>query len=137
MPRVELGMHDPSLHELRFASSRELGDLRVAAAAALRNHGRSERHIAAVQLVLSELATNALMHADPPFCVAIDIAAHETLVMVRDGGSGDATARRPAFLDGGYGLNLINVLASNWGASPNPSQSGKNVWAAIDRDAEL
>ena len=44
-------------------------------------------------------------------------------------------SRSPAEINGGYGLNLVNALASAWGAEP--SAQGKSVWAAVGRDLDL
>jgi anti-sigma regulatory factor (Ser/Thr protein kinase) len=118
-----------------FAHPADLGRLRAGAIAALEEQGRTRDHVRVVGLLLSELATNALMHATSPYRLTVEMDADETFVEVTDGGDGDAFARAPAHVDGGYGLNLVNALASRWGAEPR--QRGKTVWAAVGRDRTL
>ncbi len=86
-------------------------------------------------LLLSELSTNALMHAAAPYRLTIEIDEDETVVEVTDAGDGDVFARAPAHVNGGYGLNLVNTLALRWGAEARGR--GKTVWAAISRLATV
>ena len=82
------------------------------------------------QLVVSELATNAVIHARSPFSVsvgyngsAIRISVHDwnpRLPMLRHGG--------PA-ANSGRGLHLVGALARAWGVEP--SADGKTVWAEL------
>jgi two-component sensor histidine kinase len=123
------------VYDAAFTRVAELCLLRADAVASLERNGRSPGHIRAVTLVLSELATNALAHASPPYELTVEIDRDETLVEVMDGGDGNPFARTPAYVDGGYGLNLVNALASTWGAER--AHRGKKVWAAIDRHREL
>lgn len=109
--------------------------MRAGAIAALEEQGRTRDHVRVVGLLLSELATNALMHASSPYLLTVEMDKHETFVEVMDAGGGDAFARAPAYVDGGYGLNLVNALASSWGAAPHAN--GKTVWAAVGRDLAL
>ena len=99
--------------------------------------GRTEGHVSAVLVVLSELATNALGHDDPPYAVSVKVSERATLVEVTDAGHGRVTTRVPAFAEGGYGLNLVNTLAASWGVKSRPGERGKNVWVVIARDREL
>jgi anti-sigma regulatory factor (Ser/Thr protein kinase) len=82
------------------------------------------------QLVVSELATNAVVHAGSPFSVsvrydgsAIRIAVHDwnpTLPVMRNEG--------PTAISG-RGLQLVNMLARDWGVETSPD--GKTVWAEL------
>jgi len=82
------------------------------------------------QLVVSELATNAVIHAGSPFSVsvrydgsAVRIAVHDwnpTLPVLRRGGPMAVSGR---------GLHLVNMLARDWGVEPTPD--GKTVWAEL------
>jgi MEDS: MEthanogen/methylotroph, DcmR Sensory domain/Histidine kinase-like ATPase domain len=82
------------------------------------------------QLVVSELTTNAVVHAGSPFSVsvrydgsAVRIAVHDwnpTLPVLRDAG--------PTAISG-RGLHLVNMLARDWGVEPSPD--GKTVWADL------
>jgi len=121
--------------ESAFAQPADLGPMRAGAIAALEAQGRTREHVRVVGLLLSELATNALIHASQPYLLSVEMDEDETLLEVTDAGGGDAFARAPAHVDGGYGLNLVNALASSWGATP--SAHGKTVWAAVGRDFTL
>jgi anti-sigma regulatory factor (Ser/Thr protein kinase) len=120
------------VYESAFAQPADLGRLRAGTIAALEEQGRTRDHVRIVGLLLSELATNALMHASSPFLLTVEMDEDETFLEVTDAGDGDAFARAPAHVDGGYGLNLVNALASSWGATPRAH--GKTVWAVIGRD---
>jgi two-component sensor histidine kinase len=120
------------VYDSPFAHSGDLCRLRAGATAALEEQGRTSDHVRVVGLLLSELATNALMHASSPYRLTVEMDADETFVEVADAGDGDAFTRPPAHVDGGYGLNLVNALASRWGAEPR--EHGKTVWAAVGRD---
>jgi histidine kinase-like protein len=82
------------------------------------------------QLVVSELATNAVVQAGSPFSVsvrydgsAIRIAVHDwnpMLPLVRGGGRTAVSGR---------GLHLVSMLARDWGVETSPD--GKTVWAEL------
>lgn len=79
-------------------------------------------------LIVSELATNAIVHASSPPCVS--------LVRLEDGvriGVGDRAAAAPAprerAASGGRGLLLVGALARDWGYQR--SGEGKLVWAEL------
>jgi hypothetical protein len=77
-------------------------------------------------LLVSELATNAIVHAKTPFEVRVRVAA-STRVEVTDHSS---TALRvgPASSDSehGRGLCVVHAIASSWGVEDAPP--GKRVW---------
>jgi anti-sigma regulatory factor (Ser/Thr protein kinase) len=134
-PRPQNGRNLRVIYDSAFDRADELGRLRAEASTALEDYGRTRGHIRAVILLLSELSTNALMHASPPYRLTLELDDEHTVVNVTDGGDGQASARTPANVDGGYGLNLVNALASTWGAER--SARGKTVWAAIGRSLTL
>jgi anti-sigma regulatory factor (Ser/Thr protein kinase) len=84
----------------------------------------------AVQLVVSELATNAVRHAHTSYRVCIQQLDGVVRVEVTDGG-----ARMPRLqyggrsAIGGRGLVLVDNIATAWGVSPHAT--GKTVWADI------
>ena len=85
-----------------------------------------------VRLVVSELATNAAVHARTPFTVMISAADHRVLLTVQD----DSTRmplRIPAgALDlGGRGLTIVALVSSEWGVARERG-GAKSVWAAFD-----
>jgi two-component sensor histidine kinase len=139
MPRVDSLAPNPSLHakltySTAFASADDLTRLRAECVDALRTMHSDPAHVRTVELVVSELATNALSYAAPPYRVVIEQdAAGETIVAVSDAGNGVASARVPSLEHGGYGLNLVNVLAGVWGVRRDPTTRRKTVWAAISQ----
>ena len=86
-----------------------------------------------VQLVVSELVTNALMHARTPFRVALRAVDRSVMVEVRDGSPSDPSPGDARHLDtGGRGLAIVDQLSRDWGVVAD-ADGGKSVWAAFDR----
>ena len=94
------------------------------------------------ELVVSELATNAVQHSKSgewsgPFIVAIDAAPDHVTVSVADLGTDDAPALdavavpRPE-LENGRGLFLVAAVAKEWGYAEVPA--GLRVWAELVAD---
>jgi anti-sigma regulatory factor (Ser/Thr protein kinase) len=81
-------------------------------------------------LVVSELVTNAVRHGGG--CLALDLRADEGIVTV---GAADASALVPrrgeVYEDGtgGYGIGIIEALASRWGV--DDQEGGKRVWVRL------
>jgi anti-sigma regulatory factor (Ser/Thr protein kinase) len=89
--------------------------------------GCSEERIATAQLLVSELVTNAVLHARPPFVLGIQLEGDQMRIVVTDGSSAHPLAR-PVHDDtaGGRGLPLVEALASTWGWYI--AGLGKSVW---------
>jgi len=86
---------------------------------------RANRDVAA--LLVSELAANAVRHAQTSFVVAISVHAN-VYGEVRDGSPRPprlAAAPDPCG-EGGRGLVMVNRLADAWGYQP--TAEGKTVW---------
>ncbi len=84
----------------------------------------------AAQLAISEVVTNALVHAAPPLRLRVLVADQSLRVELSDG-SPRLPARRD-FGDNaptGRGLRLVEQLASRWGS--HPTAHGKVVWFEI------
>jgi anti-sigma regulatory factor (Ser/Thr protein kinase) len=84
-----------------------------------------------VLLLVTELVTNAVIHAQTPVRVCVDISGSRVRIDVQD----EATTmpgRRLVPLEsvGGRGLLLVERLADRWGYEPHPR--GKTVWFEID-----
>ena len=81
-------------------------------------------------LVVSELATNAVLHARTPFEVRVRVAPERVRIEVHDG-----TRRTPVrrfFSDdavSGRGLRLVDELCEAWGVDVDGA--GKTVWAEV------
>jgi anti-sigma regulatory factor (Ser/Thr protein kinase) len=113
-----------------FAQPDDLRSVRRACQRAMDQYGIARGHVDAVILVLSELATNALCHAHPPFSVVVKRNPHGiTVIEVTDHGDGGALPREPEMARGGYGLNLVNELSDVWGVHRNADSSV--VWAVL------
>ena len=78
-----------------------------------------------VQLLTSELATNAVLHARTAFAVVVSRTADAVRVDVLDGSAVTPRNRRPSLTAAtGRGVNMIEVLAENWGATPEAQLDG-------------
>ncbi|MCM2577633.1 ATP-binding protein [Streptomyces meridianus] len=92
-------------------------------------------------LLLSELATNAVRHADGPDAreLSIRLTAGEKRLRVE---VSDASERplRPAQASAcdetGRGLSIVAALADDWGTHPRACGIGKIVWFEIAAPAE-
>ncbi|GAA0520200.1 MULTISPECIES: ATP-binding protein [Streptomyces] len=86
-----------------------------------------------IQLCVSEIATNALLHGVPPgrlFRVRIEAAEEEVRIEVRDSGTGRPTAQSPhTDSENGRGLLLVSELADTWGDIEHTV--GKTVWFTV------
>lgn len=81
-------------------------------------------------LLVSELVTNSLLHGGPPIVVAVECDGSGLQVRVRDGSRDLPEPRHPSFNDeGGRGLELVDLLSSEWGIDPRPD--GKHVWFVL------
>ena len=78
-------------------------------------------------LVVSELVTNAIRHAQGP--IQLRLIRDQTLICeVSDGSSTAPHLRRArAFDEGGRGLLLVSQLTQRWGMRQTPH--GKTIWA--------
>jgi len=88
-----------------------------------------------VRLVVTELATNALLHAGTPFTVTLRGDGVSVLLIVRDGSSSAPVHATASELEtGGRGLALVDALSHDWGVDPGKG-SAKSVWASFVTDA--
>jgi anti-sigma regulatory factor (Ser/Thr protein kinase) len=85
----------------------------------------------AVALMVSELATNALVHASVGFDVAVDRSGTSLRVTVSDQGDGIPALRAPGSDEPhGRGLRIVEALSQHWGVT-DTSGGGKAVWFEI------
>ena len=85
-----------------------------------------------VQLVVSELATNAMLHAQTPFTVSLRAFDSTLRLEVADGSSVDPTMVVVSLLDSyGRGLAIVRAVSRDWGVLSRAS-GGKSVWAEFD-----
>jgi anti-sigma regulatory factor (Ser/Thr protein kinase) len=95
-----------------------------------------------VELMVTELVTNAVRHARPPISVQLDIEPQTLRVEVLDGGGpapvmtdGAGTGELGATSTGGRGLVLVDALADTWGVDGDPP-GGKGVWFQVGPEAD-
>lgn len=87
---------------------------------------------ATVSLVVSELATNAVLHARTPFEVRVLVRERMVRIEVQD-----RTGHRPDRryfsnqTTSGRGLRLVEELCESWGVDPDADGAGKTVWAEV------
>ncbi|MER7112656.1 ATP-binding protein [Streptomyces sp. NPDC000229] len=90
----------------------------------------------AVNIVVSELVTNAVRHAGGKFTLRLSPRGNSIEVAVTDNSAALPRMRRPDFNDGkgGFGLPLVRQLSRCLTVTPRP-RGGKTVTAVVDRVA--
>lgn len=84
----------------------------------------------AASLVLSELATNSILHARSGFAVELSFTGRELRIAVLDH-STRVPAMKPYGPEAatGRGLRLVTAFVDAWGTEPRAG--GKTVWAVL------
>lgn len=99
-------------------------------AAALRRCGHDESLVDDAQLVVSELATNAVRHAGSPFSVTTRVGESSVRVSVHDASRVEPTLRDDGpLVPSGRGVRLVAALSAKWGFEL--TADGKTVWAEL------
>lgn len=119
-------------------ASTQLPPARQSAGAARRFVGemlrrwRFESVIESVQLLTSELVTNAVLHAGTEVQVVLEARDQTVHVEVIDQIKRSPVARDTPFdiLQTGRGLTLLASMTSAWGVEP--TDCGKSVWFDLD-----
>ncbi|MCT9108479.1 ATP-binding protein [Streptomyces mirabilis] len=90
-----------------------------------------------VLLVVSELVTNACLHAEGPDELRISCNNKVLRVEVSDRGAGQPAPRTPhrAGRPGGHGMFIVQRLCLDWGVVRTPGVTGKTVWAELGAPA--
>ncbi|CAL9542304.1 ATP-binding protein [Streptomyces sp. Tu 3180] len=90
-----------------------------------------------VLLVVSELVTNACLHAEGPDHLAITCDNKVIRIEVTDRGAGQPAPRTPhrAGRPGGHGMFIVQRLCLDWGVVRAPGVAGKTVWADLGAPA--
>jgi anti-sigma regulatory factor (Ser/Thr protein kinase) len=84
--------------------------------------------VEAVELMVSELATNCIRHERTSFHITILGSTQEIRVEVTDSGSGTPAMRSPGPDEpSGRGLQIVDMLSDSWGVEPE-DPAGKTVW---------
>ncbi|MBN0045985.1 ATP-binding protein [Streptomyces actuosus] len=90
-----------------------------------------------VLLVVSELVTNACLHAEGPESMEIGCDKKVIRIEVSDHGTGQPAPRTPhrAGRPGGHGMFIVQRLCLDWGVVRTPGMAGKTVWAELGAPA--
>lgn len=106
-----------------------VGQARRFVRGALIDLGVEEMEFEAAQLV-SELATNSVIHAGTPFDVQLDHDGRLLRIAVSDASPrGPVAKSHSAQATTGRGLKLVATLADQWGTEARPD--GKTVWCTL------
>jgi hypothetical protein len=86
-----------------------------------------------VLLVVSELVTNACLHAGGPEELRLWRNQKALRMEVVDGGPGEPAPRTPhrAGRPGGHGMFIVQRLCLDWGVIRDDGRPGKTVWAEL------
>ena len=82
-----------------------------------------------VAVMVSELSTNALVHAASGFDVVVDRSGETVLVAVTDWGGGAPELRSPKSTEPhGRGLRIVEALSDEWGIVSTSGGVKKTIW---------
>jgi anti-sigma regulatory factor (Ser/Thr protein kinase) len=87
-----------------------------------------------VELIVSELVSNVVRHADGPSTLEVGLDDRCVTAAVLDSSTDHPTPRIAADDLGGRGLPIIEAISTGWGSHAAPG--GKRVWARIDLGAD-
>jgi anti-sigma regulatory factor (Ser/Thr protein kinase) len=93
-------------------------------------------HVEAVQLVVSELVTNAVIHTPESRTIVLELLMTDggLRVMVSDDSPRQPDQRghsAPPSSEGGRGVEIVDAVAERWGTQLRPP-TGKTVWCDLD-----
>jgi anti-sigma regulatory factor (Ser/Thr protein kinase) len=80
-----------------------------------------------VALVATEMVSNAIRYGRPPIRLELAREGAHVRVCVRDNGGGEPKQRSPG-PSGGWGLHIVERLATRWGAAAGATE----IWAEIE-----
>ena len=85
----------------------------------------------AVELMVSELATNCIRHTGTAFELTVVRAGDQIRIEVTDRAGGTPVLRSPGPEDPtGRGLQIVSLLSEAWGVEQRAS-AGKTVWFTV------
>jgi anti-sigma regulatory factor (Ser/Thr protein kinase) len=89
--------------------------------------------VEAVTLMVSELATNCVRHANTDFTLSIEQTGRQVRVDIADTGTGQVTRQDPEPADvSGRGLSIVEQLSDTWGVREFVDGEGKSVWFMLN-----
>jgi anti-sigma regulatory factor (Ser/Thr protein kinase) len=90
-----------------------------------------DEQVATVELLTSELVTNAVLHGKGEPVLAVEVDEDRVRVAVHDDLPEVPVVRNPGPLAAsGRGMQLIDTLAARWGVEPD--EKGKDVWFELE-----
>lgn len=93
--------------------------------------GSAPETLEAIELMVSELATNCIRHTDSGFELTIIRSGQDIRIEASDQAGGTPTMRSPKPTDAsGRGLKIIDMLSLRWGVRAD-GNTGKTVWFTI------
>lgn len=102
-----------------------------------------EAQLGDVRLLVSELVTNSLRHADmaPEDSITLVVTVDDARIRVEVGDPGqgfklEGRAEHPETVEG-WGLYLVATLADRWGVERNEAGNANVVWFELDRTPDL
>jgi len=94
----------------------------------------AEQFVETGRLVISELVTNAVLHAGTDIGVELRFEPGRLGIRVHDDGHELPAVVPPEQRTlGGVGLDLVSRAAQAWGVTPDP-RGGKDVWCVLTAD---
>ncbi|HEV7175991.1 MAG TPA: MEDS domain-containing protein [Solirubrobacteraceae bacterium] len=105
------------------------GEARRLVGQVLTQWGHGQELSDSVALVVSELATNAVTHAQSPFSVLARSDQQVIRISVRDASSVIPELRQVGPEGAGMGLRMVDAIAGAWGVEV--TGGGKAVWAQL------
>jgi anti-sigma regulatory factor (Ser/Thr protein kinase) len=112
--RVHVAKSETASREARDALSAWLTDV-----------GCSEEITSDALVIVAELVTNAVMHADSDALIVAILDDMRLRIEVHDGDPTPPALAEPT-VDGGFGLRIVAALSDSWGWET--SGRGKRVW---------
>jgi len=87
---------------------------------------------ATAEVIVAELASNAVLHASSPFRVTLSRSSSEIKIAVRDASMVPPEhVRGHADRNGGRGISIVAALSDLW--DTEPETDGKTIWATMAR----
>jgi anti-sigma regulatory factor (Ser/Thr protein kinase) len=128
--RLHTGVIDEATARFAAVADAPLASRRFVSSVLTRRPYEDRVHLADARLVVSELASNAVLHASTPFAVSVRSTGSAVRISVRDESPTRPVMRNggPASLSG-RGLHLVAAMADDWGV--DAGADGKTVWAEL------
>jgi anti-sigma regulatory factor (Ser/Thr protein kinase) len=98
-------------------------------------HGDAD--VDTAKLLVSEVVTNAILHARTTVTITVEVAGQVVRIAVRDGSPVQPRIHSFAATSAtGRGLRLLDRLAKRWGVDADPVTGGKIVWFEVGEPSE-